>query len=186
MDFRISPVWPWWATIILAAGLAGFAVWTYPPGSPRRRTLLSLRLAAVFVALFGFARPTLEFRQIVEQSSTLVLLYDRSFSMSLQDMWRGLSRWDALRDVRVQADEDLTNLAEKVAVREFVFDRTVDESDAKTMENKPDGAATAIGSSLDATLTHFGDERIAGVLLLSDGANNFGLDPSEILSLIHI
>jgi uncharacterized membrane protein len=180
MDFRISPVWPWWATIILAAGLAAFAVWTYPPGSPRRRTLLSLRLAAIFVALFGFTRPTLEFRKIVEQSSTLVLLYDRSFSMSLQDMWRGLSRWDALRDVRVQADEDLKNLAEKVAVKEFVFDRTVDESGEKALEHKPDGGATAIGSSLDATLIHFGDERIAGVLLLSDGANNFGKDPSEI------
>src|SRR5436190_1106057 len=83
------------------------------------------------------------------------------------------SRWDALKDVRNQADEDLKNLAEKVAVREFVFDRTVEESDEKALEHKPDGGATAIGSSLESTLTHFGDERIAGVLLLSDGANNF-------------
>ena len=50
MDLRFSPVWPWWATIALGVGLAAFAVWTYPPGSPRRRTLLSLRLAAIFVA----------------------------------------------------------------------------------------------------------------------------------------
>ena len=54
MDLRFSPVWPWWATAILAVGLAAFAVWTYPPGSPRRRTLLALRLAAIFIALFGW------------------------------------------------------------------------------------------------------------------------------------
>jgi uncharacterized membrane protein len=180
VDLRIAPVWPWWATIVLGAGLAVFAVWTYPPGSPRRGTLLSLRLAAIFVALFAFARPTLEFRKIVEQSSTLIALYDRSFSMTLQDMWRGMSRWEALRELRKEADPDIVELAEKVAVREFVFDRAVDDADAKAIDGKAEGTATAIGSSLESTLTHVGDERIAGVLLLSDGANNFGIDPSEI------
>jgi uncharacterized membrane protein len=180
MDLRISPVWPWWATLLLGAGLAAFAVWTYPPGSPRRRTLLALRLSAIVVALFAFARPSVEFRQVIEQSSTLITLYDRSFSMTLQDMWRGLSRWDALRELRTEADEDLKNLAERVAVREFVFDRGVEEADAQALEQKAEGSATAIGTSLDSTLTHFGEDRVAGVILLSDGANNYGVDPSEI------
>jgi len=180
MDLRFSPVWPWWATILLGGGLVAFAVWTYPPGSPRRRTLLTLRLAAIFVALFAFARPSVELKHIMPQSSTLIALYDRSYSMTLQDMWRGLSRWDALKELRTEAEPDLKELAEKVAVREFTFDRTVDEANPEAMARKADGSATAIGSSLDATLTHFGEERIAGVLLLSDGANNYGIDPSEI------
>jgi uncharacterized membrane protein len=180
VDFRIAPVWPWWATLILGGGLAAFAVWTYPPGSPRRKTLIALRLSAIVVALFAFARPTLEFSRIIEQSSTLIALYDRSFSMTLQDMWRGLGRWDALRELRTEADPDFKELAEKVAFREFVFDRAPEEADAKAMEQKAEGGATAIGDALDKTLTHIGDERVAGVLLLSDGANNFGIDPSEI------
>ncbi|HVJ79739.1 MAG TPA: glutamine amidotransferase, partial [Planctomycetia bacterium] len=180
MEPRFAPVWPWPLAIALAIGLVSLALWTYPAGTPRRRLLLALRMLAIFLGLFAFWRPAVEYKKTVEQSSSLVLLYDRSRSMNLRDMWRNLSRFEAVRDLRKEADADIARLSEKVKIAEFSFDRKLAEVGPDTWEKAPEGNQTALGEALAETAERYGDERIAMVLVLSDGVNNYGADPAEI------
>jgi uncharacterized membrane protein len=180
MEFRFNPAWPWWLTALLAIALLAFAIWTYPPATPRRGLLLTLRFGAIAVALFAFVRPALEFKRIIEQSSTMYIAYDRTRSMTLQDMWRNLSRWDALRELRTDADPHLLELAKKVRLKELTFDRKLADRDQANWNEKVEGRQTGIGNALAEIIDQNGDERVAGILLLSDGVNNTGIDPSEI------
>ena len=118
MRIQFNPVWPWPIVLVVAVGLVAFSFWTYRPGTPARRLLLSLRLAALRSPSSAMLAH-LVFSKTHKQSSVLVFLLDASRSMQLRDMWAGQSRYEAFEKVFGEARSDITELEQTVRIRRF-------------------------------------------------------------------
>lgn len=175
MHLALNPIWSWPFALLLAAALAGLVAWTYPArlaglGKVWRRLLMGLRMALVLMALFAMLRPALVFSEIKKQSASLIILVDRSRSMLIRDEANNRSRWESLVEVLThpKTDAALKALAEDLEIITYAFDR--DLSELVHLNDAPDGEQSAIGAALDEVLRKNAAKRIAGVVLLTDGA----------------
>jgi hypothetical protein len=140
----------------------------------RRWTLVGLRVAVFLLVIAAMLRPTRVYTEIRQKPSTLVVLADRSKSMQTSDAFGDQTRWEALRKVVGDSLPLLSNMGENVEVKIYTFDREttgIDFIDRKLDLGKTaDGTQTAIGSALEDVLKREAGKRLAGVILLSDGA----------------
>ena len=170
-----GPVW----AAVLAVGLLVLVSLVGIPRdrlTPRRRfTLTGLRLLAAALAIMALWRPTLIHTESRRQPATLVLLVDRSRSMSVADAFGGKTRWQALRDALSEAIPALEELREQeIEVQVYTFDADTHAQEWKTgglgLSDEPAGEQTAIGAALEDVLRREAGKRLLGVILLSDGA----------------
>ncbi len=143
--------------------------------TPRRRwTLLGLRLVVIVLAMFAMLRPALVHTKTKRQSATLVLLVDRSRSMMVADAVGGKTRWQVLESIVEEALPTLEAMSQDWEVKVYTFDSEVEPRDFSTgaldLGGAPDGEQTAIGAALEDVLRREAGKRLAGVVLLSDGA----------------
>ena len=143
--------------------------------TPRRRgALVAMRLASIVLVVLTMLRPTIVYTDTQKQSATLVVLLDRSRSMSVRDAFGEKSRWQALIEAVREATPALADLGEDLKIKVYAFDAQAEEIDFSqgklTLPTKPEGRQTAIGSVLEDVLRREAGQRLAGVLLLSDGA----------------
>ncbi len=141
----------------------------------RRRTILFLlRGALILLIVLAMLRPTRVTTQTRDQKSTLVWLVDQSRSMLIPDAEGGRPRWEAARAAIERSIPELELLAEKLDTRFYTFDEfaTAMEYDAGQLvwPEKPTGDQSDIGSALYDVIRDQRGNRIAGVVLLSDGA----------------
>lgn len=182
MEWTLDPVGGVWFTTIVAALLL-LAPWVVPPRaiglSPgKQRTLQVLRTLAVLALLFAWLRPTLVRVRTELLRPTLVMLFDASKSMSVEDALDGDSRWDAMRRLLDSSSAALNRLADQQDVRPFLFDRTLRpirlEGGRLAWPETPAGEETALGAALaDALKASRGegsDGVLSGVVVVSDGA----------------
>lgn len=178
MEIQANPIVPTPLLIVLGAALVAFSHWTYRPGTPARRRLLALRWLTVGLAILASLRPNLVFTKKHKQSSTLVVLADKSKSMLLRDMWDNQSRWDALVRLWRESASALTELEAEVRVEQLHFAKEVDT--ALAPDQTPEGDQTALGDALEEVLRRAAGERLAGIVLLSDGTNTTGVSPQAV------
>ncbi|QDU62346.1 von Willebrand factor type A domain protein [Planctomycetes bacterium Pan216] len=178
MSVYLNPVWPWPLVLLAIAGLLAFSHWTYRRGTPARRLLLTLRWLTIALVGFVLLRPSLVFQTTSEEMSTLLILADKSESMKLRDMVNSQSRWDMMQRMTQESGEAFTALLEKVNIRQFQFDGRLVES--ILAGEKPDGTQTTIGDAIVEALQRSAGERIAGVIVMTDGANTGGLSPTTV------
>lgn len=142
---------------------------------PRRRwTLVGMRITVFLLLVLAMLRPTLVYTEIRQQPATLVVLLDRSKSMQTADAFGERSRWDSLKETIYDSLPLLSDMGENVEVKIYTFDRDLAQVDFAT--GTPDlgkaatGTQSAIGAVLDDVLRREAGKRVAGVILLSDGA----------------
>ncbi len=140
----------------------------------RRRALVGVRLAIVLLIVLAMLRPTLVWTTISRKPATLLILADQSRSMQVADAAGDKTRWDSLRASLDAAEPELTQLASEIEVKVYTFDaeaHAVDVVESPThWPAKADGSQTAIGWVLEDALRRETGKRLAGVVLLSDGA----------------
>ncbi len=142
---------------------------------PRRRwTLVGLRVVIFLLIVLAMLRPTLVYTEIRQQPATLVILLDRSKSMQTADAFGERSRWEALRETINESLPLLGDMGENVEVKIYAFDRDLAPLDFKSgsleLDKTAAGSQSAIGAVLDDVLRREAGKRVAGVILLSDGA----------------
>ncbi len=177
-EWYLNPVGGYALTSIVALALVLLLTFLGLPRhklTPRRRgVLLGLRLAVIALALMAMLRPALVFTKTRKQSATLVLLADRSRSMMVADAVGGKTRWELLRSSVDEARPTLEQIAENLDVELYTFDANLHplefQAGAFELGKAPDGEQTAIGAALDDVLRRNAGKRLAGVILLSDGA----------------
>ncbi len=154
-----------------------------PLAKNRRRILVALRLGVILLVLAALLRPTVVYTTSKRQDSTLVLLADQSRSMQTRDSLGNESRWEALRDVLGDAAPTLDNLSEEVEIKVYSFAgdlAPVDISNGKSrLEKQATGSESAIGTALADVLRREAGKRLAGVVLLTDGAQR-ALPPHDL------
>ena len=151
--------------------------------APRRRTtLIALRVVIFLAVIAGLLRPTYVFTEMKRHRATLIVLLDRSRSMSVGDEFKGVTRWERLRDAVTKALPALRDLNDDLDVKLYTFDSeaaALDVMDPKfDLGAAADGAQTAIGAAMDDALRKEVGHRLAGVVLLSDGGQN-ALEPRD-------
>ena len=146
----------------------------------RRAILITLRIAVLALFAFALLRPSLVHTTTKKQTATLVVLIDRSRSMAVADAFGNKSRWDAMKATLVDALPGLAALAEDYEIKTnvYTFDSDVEpvEFDAAKLDarlnlgEQPEGKQTAIGAALENVIRREAGNRLAGIVLLSDGA----------------
>src|SRR5438034_4059174 len=161
------------AAIAVAAAIAAYAVITYR-GVARARgrdraVLIGLRAAVVAVIVFCLFRPTLILKAAVPQQNFLGVLLDDSRSMQIAD------RQDRPRSEFVQrslgADSALlAALSQRFVLRVFRFSSSAERVQAAS-ELQYAGTATRLGPALARARDELAGLPLAGLVLVSDGAD---------------
>jgi uncharacterized membrane protein len=186
MRLVLQPVGNYLVVVAIVTALV-VLLYAAPPGDKvtgrRRRVLLGLRLLTILMTLLALLRPTLVHMTIEKQPATLVVLADRSRSMSIDDAAGKKTRWQALRTALDDAKPALRRLAEEIEVRAYTFDSDLHavtvEDGAIELDNLAAGRQTAIGAALDDMLRLEAGKRLAAVVLLTDGAQR-ALPPRDL------
>jgi hypothetical protein len=140
----------------------------------RKTALVGLRLGVVLLAFLALVQPTWITTIRTPQTSVLLVLLDKSRSMQLGSGRSEQSRWQAQATALANADDELARLADKVQINAFAYDYRLQPLEASRgrikLPEKPTGEQTDIGTSLAEALKTEQGKRLAGVLLLGDGA----------------
>ncbi|UCF21271.1 MAG: hypothetical protein JSU87_07790 [Gemmatimonadota bacterium] len=167
--------WPIYV-ILLVVGLAlVLTLLTYSRARAKSRRdiimLATLRTAALAVLLFCLSRPTLLVPTVVPQRNFLGILIDDSRSMGIADM-AGAPRNQFAQIAFAGPDSALgAALAERFLLRFFRFDDGTGRIDDVTTLSAV-GARTDLAQALDAAQRELGTVPLAGLIAITDGADN--------------
>lgn len=183
---------PLWAFLLLAAALIALTSLgyrkTFRPLTPLwRRGLIAVRSAALVLIAFCMLRPVVVSTETVPQETFFAVLIDDSASMQLVDAAGGDTR-EAAALAALERDF-LAELAEDFQLRYFAFSGTAQrlgepsQLDALHGENGANGegsdvrrSSSALGQALATVDDQLGGLPLSGVLVVSDGADNSGVD----------
>ena len=186
VSLQFDPVGSWPLVGLVAAGLAAVLLAVPPDRSRvsrgRLAALVVLRLAAFLALVACMLRPTLVAETKARQQGTVLVLADASESMTVADGPNGRTRWqemtgalqsarDAARDLTRSGDFDLSF---------WLFDREVrpvppaadDPFPLGVWQDGPAADETALGAAIDDCLRVNAGKTLAGVVVLSDGAQH--------------
>jgi len=182
-----TPPAPWIMLVgaLLAAAVIHYVYRREALPAPRRWALFGLRWAVMMLVLFILGQPQLVVRRNLVDPSRVVVLVDRSASMSLRDVpsaGGGDTRWaQAVSSLTDPASGLLARLdpAQEISVQSFADAVTrvgsLKRGDDPTMLKdrlsavRPDGPASDLAGALRAALNEESGRRLAGIVLISDG-----------------
>ncbi len=171
---------PIWAVLLVAAACVVLAALAYRrttrPVSPRMKAVLvGLRLVALGALLVCLIRPALETTTYTVQKRPMILLVDRSRSMSeIRDTPDGSSRLEAVERALAENEEKIEALKGRYEVTTLGFARDLLDGDGAD-----EGAAnySAYGRALRDALRRAPPGQCDAVVLIGDGSHN--LDPPD-------
>ncbi|QDU73349.1 hypothetical protein Pan97_03190 [Bremerella volcania] len=143
--------------------------------TPKRHWILTgLRFAVILLIALTLLRPTWV-RTIKEtQKSLLVLMFDSSRSMTVPDAADGIPRWEAQKQTLQRLAPELSALGDDIDVAIYQFDENATRLESINGQVQlppgPDGRFTDIGTSISQVMQQNIGKKLAGVILLSDGA----------------
>ncbi len=175
-DFMFSAPWPVYLAAVVGIALIVPTLLLYSrargKSRPVDRLVLSfLRTLALALILFSLFRPVLMLSTVVPQKNFLGILVDDSRSMRLADVNDAPRSNMVLEYFGSQDSELLKGLADKFILRFFRFSADAERIDSvgtmRFMGNKTD-----IGRALDRARQELASVPLAGLVMLTDGADN--------------
>jgi uncharacterized membrane protein len=187
-DFAVDVSRPVLVALLLAGVLlVALAVLTYrgvrAKGGARHRTLLlALRAAVVALLVYCLARPVLVVAASVPRRNTVGVLVDDSRSMRIRD-WDGRARGDFARTALAADSPLLARLGEQFQLRFYRFSALAERVPGPGAADGLGfaGARTSLGAALDRARQDLSDVPVAGLVVVSDGADNAATGPADAL-----
>ena len=158
------------ALLGVLAGAALISLWAWRSRlAPARLAVLGLlQLGALTIAVTMLAQPVLELEQIRPGDNRLIVLLDTSRSMAVSDDGRETRLQSVLPLLEETLSKNLGDTALDLEIRTFSGDIS---SWSQALEQEPvDG--TSLAAELESALRASAQQAVAGVLLVSDGADN--------------
>jgi uncharacterized membrane protein len=199
LTLSFAPKWPWqdvvgvgaWNLLLLLIG-AVLVVWVYRREGGSQRTKLTLgvlRGLAILLVLTLLNRPVLTMVQSRVEPSVLPVLVDTSLSMKVRDVGeqgKDVSRLQAVVDLLDKGDNALAKaLAKQHQVRVYSFDagaKPVEQANVGQL--KAEGGHTELARSVRDVLEDLRGQRVAGVVVLTDGREAPARPMAEVLAAI--
>jgi uncharacterized membrane protein len=183
-DFALAAPWP--ILIVVAVTALGVALaWAYSRArgktTPRDRLVLTgVRAAILGLAGFALLRPSLLLSTAVPQKNAVAILIDDSRSMRIADAG-GRSRAQVAQQLLGTRDSSLARaLGERFQLRYYSFSslaEPVADGSALTFS----GGRTHLSAALDRARQDLSTTPLAGVVVVTDGADNSATALSEPL-----
>ena len=164
-----------WLTAAAVALASVYALWTYRQvaalAGRDRVVLLGVRLGLLLVVLFALLRPMLLLKVAVPQQNFVGIIIDDSRSMQVADHG-GQARSSFVMDELARPDAPLlAALGKRFNLRIFRF-----SSSAERLQSADDlqfeGTATRLGDALDRARNELSGLPVAGLVVVTDGADN--------------
>ena len=185
-DWRVALLAPWprWALALLLVAAVGAVLVAYrglrgEPRPGRRLALVSLRALAALSLVFLVAEPAVQLLQTARVKNRLAVLVDRSRSMNFPREPGGEPRTEAVARFLSDSKADLERLASEVSLEVYGFDKDAWPADLASLARggPAAGGHTDLLAALRAAAggASASGRRLAGVLLVSDGADNGAL-----------
>lgn len=183
---HFDPVGSWGLVALVTALLAAVLV-AVPPdrtraGGRRLAALVTLRLLAFVALVLCLVRPTIVSVRKSRQPSVVIVLADASESMTVPDGPDGKTRWEEMRGALEAAAPAAVQLAQSgdFALDTWLFDRDLRPVESvagrpfaldewRSLESRGE---TALGAALDDAIRAVAGRSVAGVVVLSDGAQH--------------
>jgi len=184
-DLRLDPSVGSYVAAVLVLGVVIAAVLTLRGtggrGRPRDHVvLLTLRVAALAIVLLCLFRPLLVVKAAVAQQNVLGVLLDDSRSMRVPD-WNGQPRGRFIEEQFGGPDAPIIKaLSERFLVRTFHFSSTALRADGEAGLTFA-GSQTRIGEALEAARQELAGLPVAGLVLVTDGADTSNATITESL-----
>ena len=179
----LSPL-PRWALALLALAAVASVVlaWRGLRGEPRphrRAALVALRAASALLALFLLAEPAVQLLQTARVKNRLAVLVDASRSMRFPGELGGAPRSEVVAAFVRDHRAELERLSDRVDLEWYAFGSEVAPVDPAAVARglASDGGKTDVLGALQAAASGAGgsSRKLAGALVVSDGADNAGL-----------
>jgi len=141
---------------------------------PRKRWLVILRSAIALLLAVGMLRPALVKIDRQTQQALVLVLFDASRSMDYRDGEGGKTRWDEQQALLRKVIPNLEGMGKDFEVELVAFSDGIEPqpktNDKLSITAQPTGAETDIGQAINEALQRHLGKRLAGVILISDGA----------------
>ncbi len=165
-------------TLIIASVLvvlaALFVVWSYR-GAQKRVGLIVTRLLGAVLVLGFLTEPALQLRIVRKIKNRLAIVVDRSRSMSLASEG-GQRRYDAVLAAIEQKKDELKALSEAHVIEWFDLEGPVTPA---ALSQPPVAESSDLVTALEKAREAGGGKPLAGIILISDGADNAALEGQE-------
>lgn len=150
----------------------------------KRYILVVLRCISLGLLLYLLSYPVVSYKTFLERPLHLFAVADCSRSMSLPDQKSGLPRMEVLRRFLYGADSGLVKRAEEKGFAVHVFSKagSIPELVAAPESLSATGEVTDIGGTLQWIKGYAGDLDVGGIVLLTDGRDTTGSDPTGSVS----
>ena len=165
--------------LVVAIPISLTYAWVTAESTRRDRIVLATSRVALFVLLgFCLLRPSLSISSLIEQRGYVAVLVDDSRSMSVKDDG-ARSRADAARAWITENAEVRRALEARFRVRYYRFAENAEIATPDSLRQT--GGTTDIGGALTHVAQDMAGLPLAGVLVISDGADNSQRDLTESL-----
>jgi hypothetical protein len=186
MSLHVDPVGSWMLVTAVVVVLAAVLLFVGPDRTRvsrgRLAVLVAMRLGAFLALVACMLRPTFVSTKKARQPATLLVLADASESMSVADGPDGRSRWQQVTEAVAAARPAAEALMADgdISIAAWRFDREcrpvaaggADPLALGPWREEPSATETAIGAALDDAIRATAGKNIAGVVVLSDGAQH--------------
>lgn len=188
VSFGFARGLPGWAWVLIAAGAALACGWSYRrlAGSRAARTALAtLRWTIVLLLLVLAAGPRLIRPNDRIEQDWVVVLVDRSASLGIADLPGSVSRDEQLAGALEGAGAVLGEMAGQRRVLWLGFDGESYELGKGGVPDigPADGTRTRLGAAIDDALRRTAARRLAGIVVLSDGASSDELSRGSLAQI---
>jgi uncharacterized membrane protein len=141
--------------------------------SRQRNALRALRTGTGLLLLFAIFRPSIVRTDSLPTDAMLVVLLDRSRSMTLPADEKN-SRTEVQNQLYERMQPVLENLDESLVLKTLTYSSEIRELSSKesisqTLSEPPQGAATEISNALNAAVQNAVGKPLAGVVMIGDG-----------------
>lgn len=173
-----GPAIPWW--LLLGLGLAGLAAAAIAARRLRnvrpadRVILAALRIGVLALLVTMLARPMLVLSTAVPQRNVLAVLLDDSRSMTLRDLG-DRTRLEAVQSTFGDSAALVRALGDRFSLRFYRFAADVRPA-AGAASLAAAGTRSDVVAALEGAREELGGLPLAGIVLVSDGADNGGAD----------
>ena len=159
---------------LLVVGACAWVIWNYR-GAKGRVPLMLMRGLAALLVLGFLIEPALQLRAVRKITNRLAVVVDRSRSMSLATD-NGHSRYENVLGILEKGREALTNLGKSHSIDWFDLNGPVS---AGSLATPPTGERSDLLTALERAREAGAGRPLAGLVLISDGADNADMESKE-------
>jgi hypothetical protein len=147
---------------------------TFPPLSRVKKILLlTLRWIGLFCLFLALSGLVLNFKRVEIQKPVIAVLLDTSKSMNFKS--GNITRKEILEEIT--KSDIFKKISTQTTLVAYTFSDTLLPFDLNKDLRDLSGGVTSIGDALEKAKKDLKERNLNAVVLLSDGANNYGKDP---------